>query len=104
MQYICNYIKEKGLQSANNKRYFTTNKELSKLFRVKFKSYLSIIEIMKYIHSHFEENNIVKVTDYYAKNLKKPSNIYGEDNLPDDDDKEDDNKDNQEYNNDNDSE
>lgn len=69
MQYICNYIKEKGLQCANNKRYFTTNKELSKLFRVKFKSYLSIIEIMKYIHPHFDEANIVKVTNYY-KNKK----------------------------------
>lgn len=75
MQYVCNYIKEKGLQCADNKRYFITNKELSKFFRIKFKSYLSIIEIMKYIHPHFEEQNIVKISDYYSK--KKPTQIMG---------------------------
>lgn len=75
MQYVCNYIKEKGLQCPDNKRYFTTNKELSKLFKIKFKSYLSIIEIMKYIHPHFNEKNSVIVAEYYAKNLKKHNMI-----------------------------
>lgn len=60
MQFICNYIKDKGLQNVDNRRYFITNKELSKLFRIKYKTCLSIIEIMKYIHYHFELENIIK--------------------------------------------
>lgn len=63
MQFICNYIKDKGLQNMDNRRYFITNKELSKLFRVKYKTCLSIIEIMKYIHYHFEAENIIKNAD-----------------------------------------
>lgn len=53
MQFICNYVKEKGLQNPEDKRKFFTNKELSKLFGVKYKTQLSTIEIMKYIHPYF---------------------------------------------------
>jgi chromatin remodeling complex protein RSC6 len=59
MQFICNYIEEKGLKNPNNKRYFITNKELAKLFKVKFKTEMSTIEIMKYIHPHFQKEYIV---------------------------------------------
>lgn len=61
MQFICNYVKDKGLQNEDNRRYFITNKELSKLFRVKYKTRLTMIEIMKYIHPHFESDNIIKI-------------------------------------------
>lgn len=74
MQYICNYIKEKGLENAENKRYFTTNKELSKLFRVKYKSYLSRIEVMKYIHPHFEDKNVISKQHIYKQHIQKHNN------------------------------
>lgn len=73
MQFICNYIKDKGLQHAENRRYFITNKELSKLFRVKYKTYMSTIEIMKYIHSHFEPENIIKLENYINVKQDNPS-------------------------------
>jgi len=59
MQFICNYIEEKGLKNPSNKRYFILNKELSKLFKVKVKTEITTIEIMKYIHPHFREENII---------------------------------------------
>lgn len=62
MQFICNYIEEKGLKNPNNKRYFIVNKELARLFKVKFKTELSTIEIMKFIHPHFKENNTITYT------------------------------------------
>lgn len=70
MQFICNYIKDKGLQNPDNRRYFTTNKELSKLFRVKYKTYMTTIEIMKYIHPHFLKANVIKLEDYLDNNNK----------------------------------
>jgi chromatin remodeling complex protein RSC6 len=71
MQYICNYIKDKGLQNPDNKRYFTTNKELSKLFRVKYKTYMSTIEVMKYIHIHFEKENVIQIKNYIPHNVNE---------------------------------
>lgn len=62
MKYICQYISYKGLKLHANKRYFQTNKELSRLFKVRFKTSLSTIEIMKYIHPHFEPENRVKIS------------------------------------------
>ena len=53
MQYICKYIKEKNLRDNDNRRYFYTDDELSKLFNVKLKTRLVTVEIMKYIHPHF---------------------------------------------------
>jgi chromatin remodeling complex protein RSC6 len=71
MQYICNYIKDKGLQNADNKRYFITNKELSKLFKVKYKTYMSTIEIMKYIHPHFEKENVIQIKNYIPQSVNE---------------------------------
>lgn len=57
-QYISNYVKDKNLRDNDNKRYFYTNKELSKLFHVKLKTRMTTIEIMKYIHPHFIDEQL----------------------------------------------
>jgi hypothetical protein len=100
MQFICNYIKDKGLQNPDNRRYFTTNKELSKLFRVKYKTYMTTIEIMKYIHPHFLDVNVVKLEDYinnnkaiFEKNNSNGSNNGNNGNNDNDDNDDNDNND-----------
>ena len=55
MKSISNYIKEKDLQIATDRRKFVPNKELSKIFRMKKSANLTFVEINKMISPHLSK-------------------------------------------------
>ena len=52
MKMISSYIKEKNLQEQTDKRRFTPNKELSKIFGVKKPKDMTFVEINKHVSHH----------------------------------------------------
>ena len=55
MKSISNYIKEKDLQIATDRRKFVPNKELSKIFGMKKSQNLTFVEINKMISPHLSK-------------------------------------------------
>ena len=52
MKQISQYIKEKQLQSPQDKRKFKPNKELSKIFKVAKPQNITFVEINKFVSHH----------------------------------------------------
>jgi chromatin remodeling complex protein RSC6 len=52
MKQISQYIKEKQLQSPQDKRKFKPNKELSKIFKVAKPQNITFVEINKFVSPH----------------------------------------------------
>ena len=49
---VADYLKEKNLQVAENKRQFIPNKQLAKIFNVKKPSAMTFVEINKHVSHH----------------------------------------------------